>query len=108
MDPGTPQGLISIDIADSPQDSLIEKERFHTRPPASQPLAELSFSRIQGIQPQPAHKALQFRLTHQAQPTEAADIGVAELSAILESEETKGMRRDGFLRPAGHELAGHT
>src|SRR5580658_3752415 len=108
VDPRAPQAFVGIDVSHSAKDTLIEQERFDSRATPPQLGEELRSGCFQRVQAELAESSLVPPGGKYPHLAEAADVGVAEFAAVVQSKEDVGMRLDGRLGRAGYDLPGHS
>jgi hypothetical protein len=108
MNAGAPQAFVRVDVSHASQDALVEQERFYAGAASSQLRAEFPFGSLERIEAECAEDGLVSAAGQYAHAAEAANVGVAQLAAIVQSEEDVGVRRDRGFSRTGDKLARHS
>ncbi len=108
MNLGVPQAFVRVDVSHASQDALIEQKRFYTGSASTQFRAELLFGSLERIEAEFAEDGLVSAAGQHAHATEATNVGVAQLAAIVEREKNVSVRDYGSLGRTNDELARHS
>ncbi len=107
MNPRAKQAFIGIYIANSPQDSLVEQERFDARAARPELRAKFLQCNFQRLRSQPPLKSGHERFRDEQDAAKAANVRVAQFAPIIEGEKNVRVRRDSVTRMAHRKLARH-
>ena len=86
VEPGPPQRLVRVDVADARDERLVDEQRLQPRPPPADPMAELPQRepRIERLRADVVERVVVGAV--QADPAELADVAEPELAAVVEPE----------------------
>jgi len=107
MDLGSPETFVGVDISDTAQDGLVEKQSLDARTARADAVGKglgLDFKRLSAESQEFVVQRLTREISHAA---EAARVGVAELAAIIEFEPNVGVLFVRFGSGLRREMAGH-
>jgi hypothetical protein len=108
MNSGSPQTFVRIDIAHPAQDSLVEQERFDARAASAQFRAEFFLSGFERIEAELAQSGFVVTIFDDSHASEAANVRVAQLAAIVEREKNVSVRDYGSLGWTDDKLPRHS
>jgi hypothetical protein len=108
MNAGSPQAFVRVDVAHAAQDALVEQKRFYAGAASAQLRDEFLFGGFERIEAEFAEDGLVSAIGQHAHAAEAANVGVAELAAIIQGEEDVGVRDHRSFGWTGDELARHS
>jgi hypothetical protein len=103
-----PEAFVRVDVAHPAQDSLVEQERFDAGAASTQFRAEFFFGGFERIEAKFAESGFARTIGYDSHASEAANVGVAELAAIIEREKNVSVRDYGSLGWTDDELARHS
>ena len=108
MNAGAPQTFVRVDVSHASQDALVEQKRFYAGAASMQFRAEFRFGGLERIEAEFAEDGLLSAVGQHGHASEAANVGVAQLAAIVEQEKNVSVRDYGSLGRANDELARHS
>ena len=108
MDSGSPQTFVRVNVAHTAQDSLVEQERFDTRAASVQFRAEFFFGGIERIEAEMAECRFARAIGYDSHASEAANVRVAELAAVIEREKNVSVRDYRSFGRTDDELPRHS
>ena len=119
MEPGRPQRLVGVDVADAGDERLVEQERLEPARPLAQPAPEVAHRerRVERLRTERREDRAATDLGHQlaghrvaaveADLPELADVAEADLAAVGQLEDQPHVRVLGRLGRDDEQLAGH-
>ena len=119
MEPGRPQRLVGVDVADARDERLVEKERLEPPRPAAQPAPEVAHRElaVERLRTERREDGAAADLGHQlaghrvasVEPDlpELADVTEAQLATVGELEDQSDVRVLGRVGRDDEQLAGH-
>lgn len=108
MDSSAPETFVRIDVAHPAQDSLVEQERFDAGAASMQFRSKFVFSGFEGIETEFSESGFARAIGYDAHASEAANIGVAELAAVVEWEKNVSVCDYGSFGGTDDELPRHS
>lgn len=108
IDSRSPEAFVGIDVSHASQDALIEQERFDAGAASAEFRGEFFFSSFERIETEFAESGFALAIGDDSHASEAANIGVAKLAAVVESEKDVSVRDDRSLGGADDELPRHS
>ena len=108
MDSRSPQTFVRIDVAHPAQDALVEQERFDAGAAPTQIRAEFFFGGFERIEAEFAQRGFMLAILDDSHASEAANVRVAELAAIVEREKNVSVCDYRSLGRTDDELARHS
>lgn len=108
MDSGAPQTFVRVDVAHAAQDALVEQERFDAGAASTQFRAEFFLGSFERIEAELAQSGFARTIADNSYASEAANVRVTELAAVVEREKNVRVRDYGSLGWTDDELARHS
>ncbi len=92
MNARSPEAFVRVDVAHSSQDSLVEQERFYAGAAPTQFRGEFLFGGLKRIEAEFAQSGFVLAILDDSHASEAANVGVAQLTSVVEREKDVGVR----------------
>src|SRR5262245_30825959 len=108
MDFRFPQTFVSVDVADSAQNALVEQNRFDAGLAGVDATRKFVRSDVQRIRTEAFQFSVQRSSREICYTAESARIGVAQLAAVVERESNVCMFRERLFRSVRRQVAGHS
>lgn len=102
-----PEALVGIDVAHAAKNGLIEQQGLNVRFARVDCSDELRFGGFERIEAERAENGRLLRFRDDGDASEAANVGVTQLAAIIEGEKDVRVRASGSFRRIDHELTCH-
>jgi hypothetical protein len=103
-----PEAFVRIDVSHAPQNALIEQECFDAGAASAQFRAEFLFGGLERIEAEFAQSGFVTAILDDSHASEAANVGVAQLTAIVEREKDVSVRHHRRFRRANDKLTRHS
>ncbi len=108
MNAGPPEAFVRVDVAHAAQNALIEQERLDAGAASAQFRGEFLFGGLERIEAEFAQHGFALAVLDDSHASEAANVGVAQLTAIVEREKDVSVRHHRRFRRANDKLTGHS
>ncbi len=108
MNSRSPQTFVRVDVAHASQNALIEQERFCAGAASTQFRGEFFFGGFERIEAEFAQSGFARTVGDNPHASEAANVGVAELAAVVEREKNVSVRDHRRFSGANDKLTRHS
>ncbi len=103
-----PEAFVRVDVAHASQNALIEQERFDAGAASAQFRGEFLFGGFERIEAEFAQSGFVLAILDDSHASEAANVRVAELAAVVEREKDVSVRHHRRFRRENDELTRHS
>ena len=103
-----PEAFVRVDVAHASQNALIEQEGLDAGTAAAQFRGEFLFCGLERIEAEFAQHGFALAILDDSHASEAANVGVAQLAAIVEGEKDVSVRHHRRFRWANDKLTRHS
>ena len=107
MNPRAPEAFVRVDIPDAPHNVLIEEKRFDACAPRANGGMKFFLACFERVQAEFPEKTFARAICKNPDAPEPANVGVAQLAAIIEHEKHVSMRSNAGFRGTRHNLPSH-
>ena len=107
MNPRAPETFVRVNVSDAAQNVLIEKKSFDACAPRTNACLKFFLARFEWIKTEFSKNAFARTIRKNPNSSEASNVCVAQLAAIIESEKHVSMWRNAGFGGTGHDLSRH-
>src|ERR1700730_15830394 len=107
MNPRAPRTSVGVNVANSPQDTLIKKQGFDPGASRTQPNHEFVFGCFERVKAEPAEEPLPRVAGQNPKAPKPPDVRISQLAAIVERKKRVRVWRDRSFGRTRYDLPGH-